>query len=723
MASKIRAAVARPQKRGLDGKASLEPAQPRPSLIVHEGHTKGVGSVAYSPDGNSVASGSWKTIRTWDAHSLSPIGEPLTGHHGVITSVSYSPLGSMIASASLDQTIRVWEVNPRRRLGAMKGGSTVYSVAFSPDAKLIASGCGSMNIPPLSLSYSVQLWNVRRGITASYPLNGHTAKVRSVQFSPDGNRVVSGSSDKTIRVWDIERGTTIVGPLEGHTDLVLSVAFSPNGSQIVSCSKDGTVRLWDARDGRFIDVPYTGHTGQVSSVAFSPCGTYVASGGDDKTVRLWDVRTGRQVDQPFEEHTDSVQSVAFSPCGQYIASGSRDKKMIIRRVLANSLELSSDSDLRTAPEDERDFLQSKTTQIISHMSTLQIFEPSNNLISSVEPEDEASLLLNETTQIDSHMSTHEIFECLIGAGCIDLSPQMDTRQDTAMIMSGGGFGDIWVGQLHDHTKVAIKAWRTDALEQLRYKTLKRAARELFYWSRMNHRNIHKLMGVIVFKDQYLGMVSEWMENGHLHNYLQKHPDAGRYQLCIDVASGLEYMHSQSTVHGDLKAMNVLVSSDGVAMLSDFDFSVMSEASSLLFTESSNSRSGSIRWVAPEMLIEETPKRTKESDVYALGMVGIEIYTGEVPYSQCRMDFTVMTMVTRGTLPIRPTEWLKDDERGNLVRDLLLRCWSRDVSERPSAGQVVETFLNAARPTFPSVSTTSFFPMVWPALRQSSLHLP
>ncbi|CAE6423629.1 unnamed protein product, partial [Rhizoctonia solani] len=142
----------------------------------------------------------------------------------------------------------------------------------------------------------------------------------------------------------------------------------------------------------------------------------------------------------------------------------------------------------------------------------------------------------------------------------------------------------------------------------------RAARELFYWSRMEHRNIHQLMGVIVFKDQYLGMVSEWMENGHLHKYLDNYPDADRYQLCIDVASGLEYMHSQST----------------------------------------------------------------------------EIFTGEVPYPNCRMDFTVMATVTRGTLPTRPTDRLKNDKQGNLVWELLLKCWSRDVSERPSASQVVET---------------------------------
>ncbi|CAE6404251.1 unnamed protein product [Rhizoctonia solani] len=290
-------------------------------------------------------------------------------------------------------------------------------------------------------------------------------------------------------------------------------------------------------------------------------------------------------------------------------------------------------------------------------------------------------------------SAQQMFKCLIGAGCINLSPQMETRQDTAMIVSGGGFADIWMGQLHNGTKVAIKAWRSEALEQCMYKTLKRAARELFYWSKLEHRNIHQLMGVIVFKDQYLGMVSEWMENGNLYNYLQKHPDADRYQLCLDVASGLEYMHTQGMVHGDLKAMNVLVSPDGIARLSDFDFSVMSEASTLMFTESSNSRSGSIRWVAPEMLAEEAPKRTKESDVYALGMTMLEVFTGSVPYPECQKDFSVIKKVDRGALPDRPTELLGDDQRGGAVWQLMLNCWSRKLDERPSAGQVVEVLIS------------------------------
>ncbi|CUA68576.1 hypothetical protein RSOLAG22IIIB_07953 [Rhizoctonia solani] len=206
---------------------------------------------------------------------------------------------------------------------------------------------------------------------------------------------------------------------------------------------------------------------------------------------------------------------------------------------------------------------------------------------------------------------------------------------------------------------------------------------------MEHTNIHRLQGVIMFKGQYLGMVSEWMENGNLHEYLRKQPSADRYQLCVHLASGLEYMHSRSTIHGDLKAANVLVSLDGIARLSDFDFSIMSEVSSLVFSESSNSRLGSLRWVAPEVLLEEVHKKTTQSDVYALGMTMLEIFTGDVPYPECRQDFKVFKAIERGTLPTRPVEQIKDDEQGNKMWQLLLDCWKREASERPSSSQVFD----------------------------------
>ncbi|CUA70520.1 hypothetical protein RSOLAG22IIIB_08936 [Rhizoctonia solani] len=117
---------------------------------------------------------------------------------------------------------------------------------------------------------------------------------------------------------------------------------------------------------------------------------------------------------------------------------------------------------------------------------------------------------------------------------------------------------------------------------------------------------------------------------------------------------------------------------------------MSEVSSLVFSESSNSRLGSIRWLAPEILLEEVDKKTTQSDVYALGMTILEIFTGDVPYPECRQDFKVLKTIERGTLPTRPMEQLKDDEQGNKMWQLLLDCWKREAAGRPSSGQVFDT---------------------------------
>ncbi|CUA68030.1 putative WD repeat-containing protein alr3466 [Nostoc sp, PCC 7120] [Rhizoctonia solani] len=609
-------------------------------MIIHEGHTEAVSSIAFSPDGNSVVYGSDDScIRMWDAHGSSPISEPLKVDSGWIHSVSYSPLGDFVACGLDFGSISLWDAHASQQLHCFCPNDhhdhPIYSIAFSPDAKLIASA-GGFSIS-VSHSFAVKLWDVERRKSISRPFKGHTAGVRSVQFSPDGSQVISGSCDNTIRVWDIERRTTTVGPITGHTNWVRSIALPPDGSQMVSGSFDRTLRLWDTRTGGLIGNAYEGHARAIRSVAFSPRGTYVLSGGDDSTVRLWDVRIGREVQQ-FNEHTKGVRSVAFSPCGQSVASASYDGKAIIRGISYDY------------PKSTDGF---------------------------------------ESYVITSHMSLEQMFDCLIASGCVDLTSQMDTKQEAAIILSGGGFGDIWQGKLYNGRKVAIKAWRTNTLESCSYKTLKRAARELYYWSRMEHPNIHRLWGVIMFRDQYLGMVSRWMNNGNLHEYLRKCPSADRHQLCIHVASRLEYMHSCNTVHGDLKAANVLVSPDGVAKLSDFDFSIMSGVSSLVFSETSNSRSGSLRWAAPELLLEIVRNRTTQSDVYALGMTMLEIFSGDVPYSDCRTDIGVIRAVERGALPSRPMEQLQNNWKGESMWKLLLQCWTREYNDRPSSEQVVD----------------------------------
>ncbi|CAE7145067.1 unnamed protein product, partial [Rhizoctonia solani] len=461
------------------------------------------------------------------------------------------------------KTIRLWDTRTGQQSGnTLSGDHLFFSVSFSPDANLIASGSGASSP---SIGCAVQIWNVQTRKAASGPFIGHTNWVWSVSFSSDGTRVLSGSFDKTICVWDAERGATVIGPLKGHTGAVRSTTFSPDGGQILSCSEDGTIRFWDTRTGGTVGEPYRGHTGAVHAAAFSPRGIYLASGGNDKTVRLWDIRTGRQVGQPFNEHTDVVRSVAYSPCGQYIASGSDDRKVIIRNIRSE--------------------------------------EP------SLDNEGQPQVVTNQ-------MYTQQLFECLRNTGCVDLSSQMDSRQETVINVSGGSFGDIWQGNLNSGTTVAIKVWRPNLLKHCDHTTLKRVAQELFELSRMDHPNVHRLHGVMMLRDQYLGMVSEWMKNGNIYEHLMKRPDANRYQLCAQIASGLDYMHSCGKVHGDLKGVNVLVSSDGIARISHLDSSVMSQISS--FVSFANS---TLRWTAPEILRQETPQKTMKTDIYALGMVG------------------------------------------------------------------------------------------------------
>ncbi|PZO52452.1 MAG: hypothetical protein DCF15_13745, partial [Phormidesmis priestleyi] len=112
--------------------------------------------------------------------------------------------------------------------------------------------------------------------------------VTSAAFSPDGQRIVSGSSDKMLRLWDARTGVAIGQPLAGHGSSVLSVAFSRDGQRIVSGSADNTLRLWDAQTGAAIGQPLEGHGNGVNSVAFSRDGQRIVSGSADKTLRLWD---------------------------------------------------------------------------------------------------------------------------------------------------------------------------------------------------------------------------------------------------------------------------------------------------------------------------------------------------------------------------------------------------------------------------------------------------
>ena len=150
-------------------------------------------------------------------------------------------------------------------------------------------------------------------------LEGHSDRVHSVAFSPNGKLIASGSGDRTVRLWEAATGAPHGEPLKGHSHWVHSVAFSPDGKLIASGSDDCTVRLWEAATGAPYGEPLKGHSHWVHSVAFSPDGKLIASGSNDKTVRLWEAATGAPHGEPLKGHSNSVYSVAFSPDGKLVA--------------------------------------------------------------------------------------------------------------------------------------------------------------------------------------------------------------------------------------------------------------------------------------------------------------------------------------------------------------------------------------------------------------------
>ena len=255
------------------------------------------------------------------ALSLMPLASPthtqnllatLKGHSSYVYSVSFSPDGQVLASGSVDKTIKLWDVGSRREIATLKGHSSyVYSVLFSPDGKVLASG---------SMDKTIKLWDVgsRREIAT---LTGHRDGVFSVSFSPDGQVLASGSSDKTIKLWDVGSRREIA-TLKGHSNNVWSVSFSPDGQVLASGSPDNTIKLWDVGSRREI-ATLTGHRDYVGSVSFSPDGQVLASGSWDETIKLWDVGSRREI-ATLKGHSSSVWSVSFSPDGQVLASGSKD---------------------------------------------------------------------------------------------------------------------------------------------------------------------------------------------------------------------------------------------------------------------------------------------------------------------------------------------------------------------------------------------------------------
>lgn len=276
-------------------------------------------SVAVSPDGQTVATGSFDgSIKLWNLHS-GGMESLLAGHFGAVWAVAISPDGQTLASASSDKTIKLWNIRTGELLETLNGHTgSVFSVAFSPNGKTLAS---------VSEDKTIKLWDTRTGIEER-TLKGHNDEVQTVAFSPDNKTLVTGSSDGTVKLWNAKNGK-LQRTLKGHNDAIWSVAISPDGEYIASGSWDNTIKLWSLSTGDLLNT-FIGHSAQVQSVAFSPDGETLASGDMNGTIKLWQVGSGGLVGT-LKGHSALVK-LAFSPQGKMLVSGSFDDTVKLWRL-------------------------------------------------------------------------------------------------------------------------------------------------------------------------------------------------------------------------------------------------------------------------------------------------------------------------------------------------------------------------------------------------------
>lgn len=285
-----------------------------------EWHSKPINAIAIFPNGEYLISGDdGGTVAIWN---LNIPQQPIATYraNNSVWAVAASPNLSQVASGDKDRKVQL-----RRKesignsLQQLHGDFSsldshsgfVYTVQFSPDGKILASGGADRKI---------RLWNADTG-KIIYTLDGHQDAVTAMQFMPNGKILISAGADRTIRFWDLER-KQLLKTIAAHEQKIHALAIGRDGQTIVSGSSDRSVQIRQL--GTSIHHILLGHQDAVLTVAISPDSQTIASGSMDGSVNLWDAST-QQLTHSFPAHQSAVKSICFQPFGNVLVSASWDR--------------------------------------------------------------------------------------------------------------------------------------------------------------------------------------------------------------------------------------------------------------------------------------------------------------------------------------------------------------------------------------------------------------
>lgn len=293
------------------------------------GHSSTVLSLAISPDGQVLASGSGvddMLIKIWELRTGKSL-RSIFGHTSGVQFVTISSDGQTLVSVSSNKVIKIWDlVTKDLRSTFTEGSDWFWSVTANSSAQILAVGHeNGANLWDLNVGEPLRTLVSQEQFSDGYSID---RAIFSVAISSDNQIVAGGSHEGKIRLWELSTGDLLNVVPTGHGGIVQPLIFSPNEYILASSgSEDNTIKVWNLKTHELVRT-CNGHTGSINALAFSPDGQTLASASHDETVVLWDMKTGEKL-LSLEGHSGSVLSVTFSPDGQTVVTGGQDQTIKI----------------------------------------------------------------------------------------------------------------------------------------------------------------------------------------------------------------------------------------------------------------------------------------------------------------------------------------------------------------------------------------------------------